>query len=163
MLPAKIDTTGNHTGIILDEVTRSGNLILVHNTFADRDTVKQVMKRGNTWWCLCPGSNRYIENAVPPVDMLMEQGCNMVVGTDSLASNTGLDILAELILLQEAFPGLKMEDLISWATINGAIALGRDDEFGKIEAGKKPGLVLLEDVDLPNMRLLPDTTVTRLV
>lgn len=162
LLPEKIDTAGSHARIVLDKVTPSGNLILVHNTFADRETVKKVMERGNTWWCLCPGSNKFIENTIPPADMLLEEGCRIVVGTDSLASNTRLDILSELLLLQEAFPDLSMEELVSWATINGAEALGKGDELGKLEIGKKPGLLLLENVDLLNMKLLHDTTVTRL-
>jgi len=162
LLPEKIDTAGSHARIVLEEVTPSGNLILVHNTFADRETVQKVRKRGNTWWCLCPGSNKFIENAVPPADMLLEEGCRIVVGTDSLASNTRLDILSELQLLQGAFPDLNIEELVSWATINGAEALGKDDEFGRLEKGKKPGLLLLENVDLLNMKLLHDTTVTRL-
>jgi len=37
-----------------------------------------------------------------------------------------------------------------------------DDIFGKIETGKKPGLLLLQNVDLPNMKLLPDSSLTRL-
>jgi cytosine/adenosine deaminase-related metal-dependent hydrolase len=162
LLPDAIDISESHARIILDEVTRSGNLILVHNTFADRGTVNKVMERGNTWWCLCPGSNNRIENAVPPVTMLLEEGCSIVIGTDSLASNEKLDILYELLILQEAFPSLGIEELISWATINGAGALGQEDEFGKLEKGKKPGILLLEKVDLQNMKLLPDTSVKRL-
>jgi hypothetical protein len=38
-----------------------------------------------------------------------------------------------------------------------------DEEFGKIESGKKPGLLLLQNVDLVNMKLLPESYVTRLV
>ena len=162
LLPDVIDTTESHVRIILDEVTRSGNLILVHNTFADRVTVKKVKERGNTWWCLCPASNNQIENAVPPAAMLLEEGCSIVVGTDSLASNNKLDILSELLILQRAFPALGIEELVSWATINGAAALGKEDEFGKLEKGKRPGMLLLENADLLNMKLLPDTTVKRL-
>ncbi|HKK41969.1 MAG TPA: amidohydrolase family protein [Bacteroidales bacterium] len=162
LLPGKISTSKSHSAIINDEVTRSGNLILVHNTFADRDTVRKVLERGNTWWCLCPGSNSYIENAMPPAEMLLEEGCRIVIGTDSLASNSRLDILSEILLLQQAFPELGIEELIPWATVNGAEALGKDNELGKLEEGKNPGLLLLENVDLINMKLLPGTKVTRL-
>ncbi len=162
LIPDKIETAESHASIILDEITNSGNLLLVHNTFADRETVRKVMKRGNTWWCLCPGSNLYIENTVPPADMLLEEGCTIVAGTDSLASNSRLDILAELQILQGAFPDLTLEELVSWATTNGAQALGREDEFGRLKTGMMPGLLLLENVDLLNMKLLQDTTVTRL-
>jgi imidazolonepropionase-like amidohydrolase len=59
-------------------------------------------------------------------------------------------------------PSLSVEDLISWATVNGARALKKEDRFGIIEPGKKPGLLLLQNVDLINMKLLPDSFVTRL-
>jgi cytosine/adenosine deaminase-related metal-dependent hydrolase len=47
--------------------------------------------------------------------------------------------------------------------LNGAKALGEEKRFGSIETGKKPGLLLLENVDLQNMKLLPESFVTRLI
>jgi cytosine/adenosine deaminase-related metal-dependent hydrolase len=163
LLPESIQTPGNHATAILDEVTSSGNLILVHNTYADRSTVREIKKRGGTFWCLCPGSNMYIENKMPPVEMLMAEGCEIVIGTDSLASNKRLSILSELKLLQQYSPAVALEELLRWATINGARALEEENVYGKIEPGKKPGLLLLEDLDLANFKLLPETTVTRLL
>jgi imidazolonepropionase-like amidohydrolase len=60
------------------------------------------------------------------------------------------------------FPSLSLYELIAWGTINGARALGMEDKFGKIENGKKPGLLLLQNADLQNMKLLPESFVTRL-
>jgi imidazolonepropionase-like amidohydrolase len=105
----------------------------------------------------------YIEKKVPPVEVLISEGCEIVIGTDSLASNKKLSILSELKTLQQHFPAIPLEILVRWATINGAKALGKDDIFGKIESGKKPGLLLLQDLDLQNFKLLPETSVTRLV
>lgn len=163
LLTGDIQTPADHISAVLDEVTSSGNLILVHNTFAEPKIVREIRKRGNTFWCLCPGSNMYIENKMPPVEMLMSEECEIVVGTDSLASNNNLSILSELKLISHHFPSVKLEDMIRWATVNGARALSEDGNFGKIETGKKPGLLLLENVDLVNFKLLPETIVTRLV
>jgi len=163
LLPEKLQVPADHKSAVLDEVTLSGNLILVHNTFAGKGIVEEILKRGNTFWCLCPGSNMYIENKLPPVEMLISEGCEIVVGTDSLASNKTLSILAELKLISFHFPSVRFEEIIRWATINGARALAEDDNFGKIAPGRKPGLLLLENVDLANFKLLPDTIVTRLV
>jgi aminodeoxyfutalosine deaminase len=163
LIPAKLETVSNHTEAILNEITPSGNLVLVHNTFADRDTIRSVKKREHLFWCLCPNSNLYIENRVPPLNIFLEENCVIVIGTDSLASNTGLSILEELKTLQFSFPDISIPDLIRWATINGAQALGEEDHFGSIETGKKPGLLLLQNVDLLNMKLLPDSFVTRLI
>lgn len=162
-IPPRLEMVKDHSDAILNEVTASGNLMLVHNTFADSSTIKAVQKRDKLYWCLCPNSNIYIENTFPPVDLLTREGCEIVIGTDSLASNTKLSILSELISLQKHFPSLSIEDLVRWATINGARALGEEEHFGKIEIGKKPGLLLLQNVDLINMKLLPDSYVTRLI
>ena len=117
----------------------------------------------NLFWCLCPNSNVYIEKTIPPLNMLIEEGCDIVIGTDSLASNTELSILVELKTLQFNFPDLTIMDLVRWATLNGARSLGEEDQFGAIETGKNPGLLLLQNVDLQNMKLLPDSFVTRLI
>jgi cytosine/adenosine deaminase-related metal-dependent hydrolase len=162
LLTDDIQTPADHISAILDEVTSSGNLILVHNTFAEEHIVEKVMKRGNTFWCLCPESNMYIEKKMPPVEMLMSEGCEIVIGTDSLASNNRLSILSELKLIMQHSPSIRLEEVIRWATINGAKALGMDNSFGKIEPGKNPGLLLLENLDLVSLKLLPETTVTRL-
>jgi aminodeoxyfutalosine deaminase len=163
LVPARLETVKNHADAILNEITPGGNLILVHNTFADRSTIRTIMKRKNLYWCLCPNSNIYIEDKIPPLSMLMEEGCEIVIGTDSLASNDKLSILEEMKTLQLNFPAVSIKELVSWATINGAKALGMESEFGTIEAGKKPGLLLLQNIDLINMKLLPDSYITRLI
>ena len=70
---------------------------------------------------------------------------NMVLGTDSLASNDQLSILAEIQTLQQYFPELNPVTFLQWATINGAKALGIEKNFGSFEKGKKPGIVLIEE------------------
>lgn len=158
----ELQTVKNHASAILDEITPSGNLLLVHNTFIDRDTIREVRKRGMLYWCLCLNSNLYIGDRIPPVDLLIEEECEIVIGTDSLASNGRLSIVEELKTIQKAYPAVSLEDLVIWATLNGAEALGEEDNFGTIEKGKKPGLLLLQDVDLVNMKLLPGSKVKRL-
>ncbi|HLN20229.1 MAG TPA: amidohydrolase family protein [Bacteroidales bacterium] len=140
-----------------------GTLILVHNTFIDQEDINLAKERGNIFFCLCPVSNNFIENSKPPIDMLIKNGCDLVIGTDSLASNRKLDIMSEMISLQLSFPELIITDMVRWATINGAVALNEEQEFGAIEIGKKPGLVLIENADLQNMKLLPESASTRLI
>lgn len=158
-----LETVLDHETAILDEITSSGNLILVHNTFVDRTTIKKVKKRENLFWCLCPNANLYIEDQVPPVDLLIEEQCLIVTGTDSLASNNRLSILEELKTLHKYYPWVPLTELIRWATINGATALGEESLYGSIKPGKKPGLLLLQDIDLQKMQLLPESRVTRLI
>ena len=162
LIPVSMHNPENHVDAILNEVTSNGNLLLVHNLYADRTTIRRIKERKNLFWCLCPGSNLFIENKIPPVDLFMEEGCDIVIGTDSLASNNKLSILDELKTLQLNFPSLSIEELISWATVNGAKALGEEENFGKIREGSKPGLLLLQNVDLVNMKLQPGSHLMRL-
>ena len=163
LIDGRPETVSDHVTAVLEAVTRSGNLILVHNTYADRETIRKVNKRGNLFWCLCPNANLYIEDHLPPLDLLIGEDCRIVIGTDSHASNNRLSILEELKTIQSFYPSVPLEDLIKWATLNGAIALGGEDKFGRIQPGAKPGLLLLQDIDLQKMQLLPESNITRLI
>lgn len=156
------ESADSHISVILEEIIPSGNLILVHNTFIREEMIPEVNSRHGVSWCLCPRSNLIIEGKLPPLDILARSGCNIVIGTDSLASNTSLSILDELKTLQSGFPSFSLEDLVRYATLNGARALNETASLGSIEPGKKPGLLLLENCDLSELRLRPDTTVRRL-
>lgn len=119
-------------------------MLLVHNTVsskADIEFAKQTHQ--DLYWCLCPQANLYIENTLPDVDLLMEENVKITLGTDSLASNHQLNILAEMQTLQK-HKNVAFEKLLSWATKNGAEFLALDDRMGAIEVGKKPGLNLIE-------------------
>ena len=153
----------NHSDAVLNEIIPTGNLILVHNVFADNATITSINKRTNLFWCLCPASNIYIEKKLPPAYMLKEENCSIVIGTDSLASNKKLSVLEELKILQNHFPSISLEELIKWATINGAAALDETSSFGSIEPNKKPGLALISEMDMVNMKLQPESFVTRLI
>ena len=100
LVPSRLETVKNHADAVLNEITPVGNLILVHNTFADKDSIRMIMERKKLYWCMCPNSNIYIENKIPPLDLLIQEGCEIVIGTDSLASNNKLSILDELKTLQ---------------------------------------------------------------
>jgi cytosine/adenosine deaminase-related metal-dependent hydrolase len=163
LIPPGLQTVIDHTDAILREITSSGNLILVHNTYITRETIKKLKTRGGLYWCLCPNSNIYIEDRIPPADLLTSEECIITIGTDSLASNKRLSILDELKTLQVYFPDISLEEMVRWATLNGAKALCKDETFGKIEPGSRPGLLLLQNVDLENLKLLPSSTVRRLM
>lgn len=139
-----------------DKLSGAEKVILVHNTFTGEEDVDYVngqwsMVNGGktgtqpqTFFCLCVNANQYIENALPPVEMLRKKGCNIVLGTDSLASNWSLSILDEIKTVRKNFPQIPLEELLTWATSNGAKALGMDSFLGSFEKGKKPGVLHLQ-------------------
>jgi len=149
------------TAVSLSKLTST--LILVHNTVITEEELQKLVSVPNVWFCLCPSSNLHISGKMPPVELLGKASAHVVTGTDSLASTSHLSILGELKLLQEAAPAIPLDEIIRWATINGAQALKMDGALGSIEPGKKPGLLLIEEVDLARLRLLPDSRVRRLL
>lgn len=123
-------------------------LMLVHNTFSSAaDVAVANSRRDQPYWCLCPGANLYIEGRLPNVPLLAAATDRICIGTDSLASNTQLSILAELQHMHNAFPELGWEQLLRWATGNGASALLMDDVVGSFQEGLRPGVVLLSSLD----------------
>lgn len=122
-------------------------MILVHNVATGEEDM-QFIASNNTpvlHFCLCPNANRYISGQLPPVDLFIKYDSSIVLGTDSLASNHQLCILSEMKTLKENFAHLSYEQMLPWATINGARALGIEKKFGSFEKGKQPGIVLLDD------------------
>jgi len=132
-----------------ENFSRAASVILVHNTFTKQEDLDYIFKTKSPEqlisFCLCANANLYIENTLPPVEMLLQNECNMVIGTDSLASNHQLNILEELKTIAKNFPNIKTETLLQWATMNGAKALQMDNELGSFEKGKQPGVVLIEN------------------
>ncbi len=131
------------------KLQQAAQVILVHNTFtqqADIDFIKNSGSAKHVSFCLCANANLYIENALPPIELLCKNDCRIVLGTDSLASNNSLSILDEMKTIQQHFPSISLEEMLRWATLNGAKTLQMDDSLGSLQKGKKPGLVLIENV-----------------
>ena len=101
----------------------------------------------NVFVALCPRSNIYIHNALPPVEMLRRSGIRLALGTDSLSSNDSLDMVSEMLCLQENFDGLTLGEILSWCCQGGADFLGKGDILGSIAPGKRPGLVFIDHLD----------------
>ena len=123
-------------------------ILLVHNVClsqGDIDAALKVMK--NVYWAICPLSNIFIHNALPPVGLMRENRLNITLGTDSLSSNDDLDMVKEIICLHENFPEVPMNEIFTWACLNGARFLMKDSELGSLSVGKRPGIVVVRNID----------------
>jgi len=134
----------------LPHFNRQQKLILVHNTFTNAIDVDFALDHAREhlsglFFCLCVNANLYIENQLPPVEMLSQKGVELVIGTDSYSSNDQLSISAEIRTIRKTYPSIPLENILRWATFNGAKALGREKEIGSFEKGKRPGILLLND------------------
>jgi cytosine/adenosine deaminase-related metal-dependent hydrolase len=132
------------------QLEKASNVLLVHNTFTNKEDIiyaeaKAKINDQGLFWCLCVNANRYIENTVPHIHLLRKHTSNIVLGTDSLASNWSLSIWDEITTLRKYFPNIPLEEMLKWATLNGAKALKMDDRLGSFEKGKTPGVILIDD------------------
>ena len=147
---------------IIPLLSNRQKILLVHNTctnLKDIYFIKRFDRKIN--WCFCPNANVYIEKRLPKVELFVNQGLNITLGTDSLASNKRLCILSEMQTIQQKFPSLSLNTLLEWGTRNGAEFLGIESEKGTIEPGKTPGLNLITGLD--GLKLTPDTKVKKLI
>lgn len=124
------------------------HILLVHECCMNEEgmrAVKNVMK--NAYIALCPCSNIFIHNALPPIDLMRKEGMRLTIGTDSLSSNDDLDMVREMFCIQENFPDVPLGEIISWATRNGAEFLGKGDVYGRLAEGFKPGVAVIDHID----------------
>jgi len=109
--------------------------LCVHCIHVSDKEIEQLQKTGSRV-CLCPGSNRYLGVGRAPVTKYLQAGIIPGLGTDSLASNPKLSIWREMRILAEDHPGLDVSDILTMATLGGAMALGLDKKSGTLEPGR---------------------------
>jgi len=144
---------------VLPYFTNGQTIFLIHNTFMPEADIiwanAYAAKNGlKLVYCLCINANLYIENKVPPVELLIKHHCHMVLGTDSYSSNWQLSIASEIAALKKYFPHLTDTTLLQWATRNGAEAMGWGNELGRLIPGSSPGLVQMNKDFSSSKRLL---------
>lgn len=120
-------------------------ILMVHNTFMDADDIHFIQQNmlnnpQEIFCCLCPNANLYIEDQLPPIHLFREKNLQLVLGTDSLASNFSLNTMDEINTIRQYFPAIPLSEILQWATLNGAKALGFEQSLGSFEKGKQPGV-----------------------
>jgi cytosine/adenosine deaminase-related metal-dependent hydrolase len=108
----------------------------------------------------CPRTHAAFGHPPHPFREFLARGVRVCLGTDSLASNPDLDILAEARFVRSRYPDFPGEQLLRMVTLSGAEALGWADETGNLEAGKSADFVVVPlpdaDADDPHELLLAD-------
>ncbi len=136
-------------------------------------TLREVKLMGEAGMSIstCPASNmKLATGGVAPVPEFQKYGVNVSIGTDGNTTNNTLDMFSEmriLGLLQKSSRWdatvAKAQELLDFATINGAKAIGMQDSLGSIEPGKYADIVIL-DGKAPNLRpILPDNMIANIV
>ena len=124
------------------------HILLVHNVCLKQDDIHAAKKvMNNVYWAICPLSNIFIHNALPPVPLMRRNGLAITVGTDSLSSNDDLDMVKELVCIRQNFSEIPMNEILVWACLNGARFLSKEKALGSLTPGKTPGIVFVSNVD----------------
>ncbi len=89
----------------------------------------------------CPRTHAAFQHPPHPFREFQNRGVRVCLGTDSLASNPDLDVLAEARFVRERYPEVAGETLLKMVTLYGAEALGWENETGSLEVGKSADLV----------------------
>ncbi len=140
-----------------------GKINLVHNVVINQLSIDAAIESFKTpFFTICPLSNIFIHRELPPLELMIKNNLKICIGTDSLSSNKVLDMVKEMFTIQNNFKGIRMEKLLKWATINGAEVIGKEDIIGSFDKGKKPGIVLIENLDLENFKFTNESISKRL-
>ncbi len=145
LLPAQyLDSIG-----FLDDRT-----LLAHCVWLTKDELRTIAQRGCSV-VHCPTSNmKLASGGVMPLKEMRAAGINVALGTDSVVSNNSLDLFSEMkvaaLLHKHHYWDPTMADaqsVLDMATRNGAKALGREEEFGSVEEGKRADAITLAITD----------------
>jgi cytosine/adenosine deaminase-related metal-dependent hydrolase len=144
---------------VLPYFNNGQTILLVHNTCTPEEDIVWANDYAAATglklvYCICINANLYIENKVPPIDLLVKHNCHIVLGTDSYSSNWQLSIAKEIAAVQQYFPHIPLETVLQWATSNGAKALSWENNMGSFEKGKKPGVVLVNSIFETSKRII---------
>jgi cytosine/adenosine deaminase-related metal-dependent hydrolase len=96
----------------------------------------------------CPRTHAAFGHPPHPFRDFLARGVRVCLGTDSLASNPDLDILAEARFVHAKYPDFPGEQLLKMVTLSGAEALGWADECGSLEPGKSADVVVVPLADV---------------
>ena len=116
--------------------------ILAHVNYID-DAELDILAAGRASVAYCPRSSRFFGRSGHRYAQMLRRGVNVAVGTDSLASNWSLDMLAELRAIY-AQGQLDCQRILEMGTINAAKALGLSGCIGTLERGKQADFVVVE-------------------
>ena len=119
--------------------------LIVHLNYL-QDYDYELLERSGASVVHCPRCHTYFSHAPFPLKALRDRGINICLGTDSLASNHGLDMRAEM---REAMNlhGVSAREALQMSTLNGAKALHRVGELGQISPGSVADLVVFAHED----------------
>ena len=150
--------TGRRNVEYLEEVGLTGAHVVLAHCVHVTEGEMNLLARTGTHVAHCPSSNMKLGSGVAPITEMLERGVSVSLGADGSPCNNRLDMFTEMrgaALLQKVrhgAPALPARTVLRMATIEGARALGLENEIGSLETGKRADLTIL---DLSRLHLTP--------
>ncbi len=136
--------------------------IAAHCVQATSDDI-QLMKEKNVSVALNPKSNMKLGNGFMPAEEFLEAGVNICLGTDGCGSNNTQNMFSEMNMAALIYKGanrkaqcISAEDVLKFATVNGAKAIGMEGKLGIIKEGALADLIIL---DINEPQFYPSTNI----
>jgi len=117
----------------------AGPLLLIHCNYLS----PEIELHSETTIVYCPRTHAAFGHPPHPFREFLQRGVGVALGTDSLASNPDLSILAEMRFIHQRYPNFPGDLLLRMGTLSGAEALGWADEAGSLTPGKSADLVIV--------------------
>lgn len=124
--------------------------IAAHCVHVNKNDIK-ILKEKNVFPVNNPTSNLKLASGFAPIEEMLKTGITVALGTDGSSSNNNLNMFEEMHIASILNKAVNRDatsvgamDVIKMATINGAKALGLEEEIGSIEIGKKADIILID-------------------
>jgi cytosine/adenosine deaminase-related metal-dependent hydrolase len=148
---------------VIELTSDAKHALYIHCNYLDPTTL--IPPQGTIVYC--PRTHAAFGHPPHPFRKFLARGVRVALGTDSLASNPDLDVLAEARFVHAKHPDVAGDVLLRMVTLSGAEALGWADETGSLTPGKSADLIVLplpkEEIRDPHDQILESTTAVRAV
>jgi cytosine/adenosine deaminase-related metal-dependent hydrolase len=133
------DSLGPGLDRIIELCQRSWTASFVHGNFLRPDA--PISPAASIVYC--PRTHAAFGHPPHPFREFLARGVRVALGTDSLASNPDLDLLAEARHIHAQYPDVPGATLLRMATLSGAEALGFADATGSLSPDKSADLAIV--------------------
>ena len=124
--------------------------LLAHANELDADDFARIAATPGPWHIVhCPCSHAFFGHRPFPWRELQAAGACISLGTDSLASNSALNLFAEMQAAQKSMPQLSSETLLKTVTTHPARALRKEGELGVLAPGAHADMIAMPFAGTP--------------
>ena len=145
----QMDDCGGNTplSVLMQRQVLDERWIIAHLNELTEDDFKLLARAKRFHIAHCPRSHTFFGHTPFELRKLRTLGFNICLGTDSLASNSSLNLFSEMRELLRKEPWISPREVLTMATVNGAHAIGQTDSLGKISPGYRADLIAIPSAE----------------